>query len=52
VGTGTIDFARILAEKDQSGMEYCLVEQDNTFDLDPLEAIKISHEGLKKFGFN
>jgi sugar phosphate isomerase/epimerase len=52
VGTGTIDFARILAEKDQSGMEYYLVEQDNTFDLDPLEAIKISHEGLKKFGFN
>ncbi|WP_297337143.1 sugar phosphate isomerase/epimerase [Algoriphagus sp.] len=51
VGTGNIDFARILAQKDQSGMEYFLVEQDNTFDLDPLEAIKISQEGLKKIGF-
>ncbi|TFV97122.1 sugar phosphate isomerase/epimerase [Algoriphagus kandeliae] len=51
VGTGNIDFAKILAEKDKSGMVYYLVEQDNTFGLDPLEAIKISHEGLKKFGF-
>lgn len=51
VGTGTIDFAKILAQKDQSGMTFYLVEQDNTFDLDPLEAIKISQEGLKKFGF-
>ncbi len=52
VGTGTIDFARILAKKDLSGMKYYIVEQDNTFDLKPLEAIKISHEGLKKFGFH
>lgn len=53
VGNGTIDFARILAKKDVSGMEYYMVEQDMTFDgLKPLEAIEISHEGLKKFGFN
>lgn len=51
VGTGTIDFKRILAEKKKSGMEFYLVEQDNTFGVDPLEAIKISHEGLVKFGF-
>ncbi|MDX5340709.1 MAG: sugar phosphate isomerase/epimerase [Cyclobacteriaceae bacterium] len=51
VGTGTIDFAKILEAKDQSGMVFYLVEQDNTFGLDPMEAIKISHEGLKKFGF-
>ncbi len=53
VGKGTIDFGKILAEKDQSGMEYYIVEQDMTFDgLEPLEAITISREGLKKFGFN
>jgi len=53
VGKGSIDFARILAKKDLSGMEYYIVEQDQTFDgLEPLEAIKISREGLKKFGFN
>ena len=52
VGNGTIDFARILAKKNLSGMKYYIVEQDNTFDLKPLEAIKISREGLKKFGFH
>jgi sugar phosphate isomerase/epimerase len=52
VGQGTIDFGRILDKKELSGMEYYLVEQDMTFDgLTPLEAIKISHEGLKKIGF-
>ena len=52
VGNGTIDFSKILAQKEKSGMEYYMVEQDRTFDgLEPLEAIKISHEGLKKIGF-
>ncbi len=52
VGNGNIDFARILSKKELSGMKYYLVEQDKTFDgLEPLEAIKISHEGLKKIGF-
>ncbi|SFB43073.1 sugar phosphate isomerase/epimerase family protein [Algoriphagus aquimarinus] len=51
VGTGTIDFKRILAKKDKSGMEFYLVEQDQTFGLDPLEAIKISHAGLEEIGF-
>lgn len=52
VGEGTIDFTRILDKKDRSGMKYYMVEQDQTFDgMEPLEAIKISHKGLKKFGF-
>lgn len=53
VGNGTIDFARILAKKDVAGMQHYIVEQDATFDgMQPMDAIKISHEGLKKFGFN
>ena len=52
VGTGNIDFSRILKEKDKSGMIYYYVEQDRTWDKKPLEVIKISHDGLKKFGFN
>lgn len=53
VGTGTIDFSKILEKKEISGMQYYIVEQDRTFDdMEPLEAMKISHEGLKKFGFN
>ncbi len=52
VGNGTIDFAPILAQKKLSGMKYYMVEQDQTFDgLEALDAIKISHKGLKKFGF-
>lgn len=52
VGEGTIDFARILAKSNVSGLQYYIVEQDMTWELDPLEAIKKSREGLKKFGFN
>ena len=53
VGEGTIDFKRILDNKELSGMEYYMVEQDMTFDgLQPLEAIEISHNGLKEIGFN
>ena len=51
VGTGTIDFAKILAQKERSGMEYYMVEQDRTFTMEPLDAIKVSHEGIKKIGF-
>jgi sugar phosphate isomerase/epimerase len=53
VGQGKIDFKRILAHKKLSGMKYYMVEQDQTFDgMQPMEAIKISKEGLKKIGFN
>jgi sugar phosphate isomerase/epimerase len=53
VGQGKIDFKRILDNKKLSGMKYYIVEQDQTFDgMKPLDALKISKEGLKKFGFN
>ena len=51
VGEGTIDFAKILANKDKSGMQYYFVEQDQTFNHEPLEAIQISHKGLEEIGF-
>lgn len=51
VGTGTIDFSKILAQKNTAGMQYYFVEQDRTFNMEPLEAIKVSHQGLSKFGF-
>ncbi|EKF55332.1 xylose isomerase domain-containing protein [Galbibacter marinus] len=51
VGEGTIDFGRILAKKEQSGMEYYMVEQDMTFDQTPIEAINVSHKGLEEIGF-
>ena len=51
VGTGSIDFSRIYAAREQAGMEFYLVEQDACFNHTPLEAIAISHEGLKDAGF-
>ena len=51
VGTGSIDFGRILAAREQSGMEFYLVEQDATFNETPMEAIEISHRGLGEIGF-
>tara|TARA_R110002051_G_scaffold117009_1_gene190597 strand:- start:7488 stop:8354 length:867 start_codon:yes stop_codon:yes gene_type:complete len=52
VGNGNIDFSRILENKKLSGMKFYMVEQDMTFDgMKPLEAIIISHEGLKNIGF-
>jgi sugar phosphate isomerase/epimerase len=52
VGQGSINFKNILDNKNLSGMKYYMVEQDMTFDgLKPLEAIKISHKGLKEIGF-
>ncbi|PWK21620.1 sugar phosphate isomerase/epimerase [Arcicella aurantiaca] len=53
VGQGTIDFKRILANKKLSGMKYYIVEQDQTFDgLQPMDALKISKQGLTKYGFH
>lgn len=51
VGNGNIDFARILANKKLSGMKYYMVEQDRTFNMTPLEAIKVSHKGIEEIGF-
>lgn len=52
VGNGTIDFKRILGKKELSGMKYYMVEQDQTFTMKPLEAIKISQERIKEIGFD
>ncbi len=52
VGEGHIDFKRILDEKETSGMMKYFVEQDMTWDKEPLEVIKISHKGIKEIGFD
>ena len=51
VGNGTIDFASILAQKEKSGMLYYMVEQDKTYTMKPLEAIKVSHKAIEHIGF-
>ena len=51
VGTGSIDFARVLAERERAGLAFFLVEQDATYDgQTPLEAVAQSREGLGALG--
>jgi len=46
VGDGVIDFKRILAAKDVAGMKYMIVEQDQTKDGKPFDAIRTSITNL------
>ena len=52
VGTGTLDFKAILAAADKNGVRWGFVEQDQTYGMPPLEAIKTSFENLKKLGMD
>ena len=51
VGQGTIDFANILKGKEKSGMVYYMVEQDECYGINPLQAIEISFKGIQSIGF-
>ena len=46
VGSGVIDFKRILAVKETAGMKYMIVEQDSTKDGKPFDAIATSVNNL------
>jgi sugar phosphate isomerase/epimerase len=47
VGNGTIDFKRIFANKEKSGMKYYFVEQDKT-PGNPLDSITTSYKNLSQ----
>ncbi|MCK9401127.1 MAG: sugar phosphate isomerase/epimerase [Bacteroidales bacterium] len=47
VGTGIIDYKQIFGQKQQAGLAYFFVEQDDC-KIDPLESVKISFKNLKK----
>lgn len=49
VGTGMIDFEAIFAASANTAQWY-IVEQDDTYGLNPLEAVKISIENLRSAG--
>jgi sugar phosphate isomerase/epimerase len=48
VGTGVLDFKAILRKARDMGVTWGIVEQDQTYDTPPLEALRISFENLKK----
>lgn len=51
LGLGKQDFAAIIKSGIESGAEYFVVEQDETYDLFCLDAAKISRDYLKTLGF-
>ncbi len=52
IGVGNINFDRVFAAAAAAGTEYMLVEQDDCYDVDPFECLKISYDYLKAQGFN
>jgi sugar phosphate isomerase/epimerase len=48
---GNLDWREILSTCGSIGVEYLMVEQDYTYDIDPFEALRISYDNLKKAGY-
>lgn len=50
VGYGVQDCSAILASAEEAGVDFVIVEQDESVDRDPMEAAKMSREYLKTLG--
>lgn len=50
IGEGNLNWPRILKAADESGVEFALVEQDDTYGRDPLESLAISYRNLRDMG--
>jgi sugar phosphate isomerase/epimerase len=51
LGTGSLPLKAIIEESIASGARYLLVEQDDTYGVDPFESLKISREYLLELGY-
>lgn len=51
VGDGIIDFPSIISTGQKTGIRWYIVEQDNCYTQDPLDAAKTSFANLKKMGY-
>jgi sugar phosphate isomerase/epimerase len=52
VGSGSMDFKKIIKAAESSGVEYLLVEQDNCYGENPFECLKKSYDYLTSLGLN
>lgn len=50
IGEGNLNWTAINAAAEKAGVEYCIVEQDDTYDRDPFESLAISYKNLKAMG--
>jgi sugar phosphate isomerase/epimerase len=52
VGQGNLDWPGILAAAKEVGVQWYLIEQDNTYGRDPFESLKMSYEFLAGLGLS
>ena len=52
IGEGNLNWPAILEAAQESGVEWYLVEQDRSYDLDPFDSLAISYRNLKSWGFS
>mgnify|MGYP000942798614 CR=1 FL=1 len=52
IGEGNLNWKGIVDACEKTGVRWYLVEQDNCYDRDPLESLKISFENLKAMGLS
>ena len=50
VGSGNLNFDRIISAAESIGTEYLLVEQDNCYEEDPFDCLKKSYDYLRSMG--
>ena len=50
IGEGNLNWPAILSEARKAGVEWYLVEQDQSYDLDPFESLAISYRNLCAMG--
>ncbi|WP_211746137.1 sugar phosphate isomerase/epimerase [Paenibacillus sp. Marseille-Q4541] len=51
LGEGNLDIQAIIEAGHESGVEYFLVEQDDTYGKDPFDCLKVSGDYLKQLGY-
>lgn len=51
LGEGNLDLQGIVETGLECGAKYLIIEQDETYDKDPFESLKISKEALEKLGY-
>ena len=51
VGQGNMNWPALLPAAEEAGAEYFLIEQDDTYGRDPIDAIRDSREYLRSIGY-
>lgn len=52
IGEGNLEFPPMIEAGIESGVKYFFVEQDDTYDRDPFDCLKVSAENLRKLGYS